>query len=315
MKVLYVPHCPLRRPTPQVGTSLRMVHCLIGSGSGSPWANIGGSCSCSSDSANGSQSHSADIYIMEPSNQRKKPILLLPKGVDKVNNIGRPAAGEYIVYNCNWSELCISSIKNMDEFRMYARPEDKREGRFQEPTFDPTSDRIVFEWTKQEDEQADKGTSDICTMNRDGSNLKCAGYEGYNKQPAWSPKGDKIVFQRQCGEGCWQLWVAKTNDGTINKESTIRLAQQYRSNTDASWSPDGTKIVYSCGDGAKAQVCISDADMEGGTTVVSGLDAPYNGAVSWCNDGYIYFEAGKYSKAQQPTVICRVAVPFRGTRK
>ena len=80
-------------------------------------------------------------------------------------------------------------------------------------------------------------------MNRDGSNLQCAGYEGYNKQPAWSPKGDQIVFQRQCGEKeCWQLWLAKTNlDGTINKQSTVQFTHEYRSNTDASWSPDGAK--------------------------------------------------------------------------
>ena len=201
----------------------------------------------------------------------------------------------------------------MDEFRKYARPADKAEGRFQEPTFDPTSERIVFEWTKQEDEQADNGTADICTMNRDGSNLQCAGYEGYNKQPAWSPKGDQIVFQRQCGEKeCWQLWLAKTNlDGTINKQSTVQFTHEYRSNTDASWSPDGAKIVYSCGEGTNAKVCISDANIAGRTIVLSGLDAPYNGAVSWCNDGYIYFEAGEGTKPQQPAVICRIPAPRR----
>jgi len=104
--------------------------------------------------------------------------------------------------------------------------------------------------------------------------------------------------------------LAKMNsDGTINKESTVQFTQKYRSNTDASWSPDGTKIVYSCGDGAKAKVCISDANKDGRAVVVSGIDAPYSGAVSWCKDGYLYFESGQGSQPQQPTVICRISAP------
>jgi Tol biopolymer transport system component len=257
------------------------------------------------------QSRSADIYVMNPADARKKVTVLGPKGVDKVNNIGHPAAGDYIVYNCNWSELCISNMRIGGQFRMYPRPADKIGGRFQEPVFDPTAKHIVFEWTKQEDEQTEQGVADICTMNRDGSNVTCAGYDGYNKQPSWSPRGDRIVFQRQCDEKeCWQLWLAKVMpDGTIDKSSAVQFTKEFRSNTDASWSPDGSKIVYSCGGGAKAEICVSNANDVGNTVVLSDLGAPYNGAISWCSDGYIYFEAGQETQPQQPSVICRIPAP------
>jgi TolB protein len=256
------------------------------------------------------QSRSADVYIVDPSEPGKPVTVLPPAGVDKVNNIGHVAAGDDIIYNCNWSELCISNIRTRESFRMLRRPTDKVGGRFQEPVFDPTATHIVFEWTKREDEQNDRGTADICTVDRDGSNWRCAGFPGYNKQPDWSPKGDRIVFQRQCAPDCWQLWLANVRpDGTIDTASAVQLTNEHRSNTDASWSPDGRKIVYSCGDGITAMVCVSEVDGGGKADMLSGLEAPYNGAVSWCNDGYIYFEAGVVSKPQQPTVICRIPAP------
>jgi TolB protein len=259
-----------------------------------------------------SQIRSADIYIIDPSKRRKEITVLAPKGVDKVNNIGHAAFGDYIAYNCNWSKICISNVKRPNEFRMFERPADKSEGRFQEPVFDPTGKHIAFEWTKEEDEQKDTGTADICTMDIDGSNLRCAGYEGYNKQPDWSPKGDRIVFQRQCGKECWHLWIAKTNlDGSLNRESTVQLTKEHPTNTDASWSPNGDSIIYSCGDDSKAMICVTDAMGGDRAVLLPEVNAHYNGAVSWCNDGYVYFEAGQASKPQQPTTICRVPAPGR----
>jgi TolB protein len=258
----------------------------------------------------------ADIYIVNPSSRRKRFTVLGPKGVDKVNNIGHVAAGNYIAYNCNWSKICISNMKRAKDFRMFERPAGMVVGRFQEPVFDPTGQHIVFEWTKEEDEQKDRGTADICTMNRDGSNLRCAGYAGYNKQPDWSPKGDRIVFQRQCGEKCWHLWTAETSpDGTIIAESAVQLTKVHPINTDASWSPNGTRIIYSCGDDLKATVCVTDANSGDRPVMVPQVSAPYNGAISWCNDRYIYFEAGPATEPQQPTVICRVPAPLEKSNR
>jgi Tol biopolymer transport system component len=97
-------------------------------------------------------------------------------------------------------------------------------------------------------------------------------------------------------------------DGTIDDKSATQLTTEYTSNTDASWSPSGKSIIFSCGNG-KATVCIMDAVVGARPVVVPQVTAPYNGAISWCNDGYIYFEAGQATEPQQPTLICRVAVP------
>jgi hypothetical protein len=263
------------------------------------------------DKAGKSQLRTADIYILRTSSQQKSPFILGPKGVDKVNNIGHAVIGDYITYNCNWDRVCVSSLRDAKDFQMFERPADKAEGRFQEPGFDPTGKFIVFEWTKQEVELEDRGQADICSMRRDGSNLHCAGFMGYNKQPSWSPRGNRIVFQRQCADkGCWHLWIANINsDGTIDDKSAMELTTEYASNTDASWSPSGKSIIFSCGNGPKATVCVMDAAVGARPVVIPQVTAPYNGAISWCNDGHIYFEAGQATEPQQPTSICRVAVP------
>ena len=54
MKLLKLPHWPLSKPQPQTGISFRMVQRFTGRGSGSPCANMGGSCGCGS--ANGGSS-------------------------------------------------------------------------------------------------------------------------------------------------------------------------------------------------------------------------------------------------------------------
>jgi hypothetical protein len=258
----------------------------------------------------GTQTHRASILVTNPDNPSQEAAPLKPEGVDKVNYTGHAVNGNKVTYSCDWKYICISNLDGTG-FRKFDRPPDMAKGRFQEPTLDPTGQYIRFEWTKEEDEKTDIGIADICTMRVDGSDLHCANFPGYNKQPDSSPdiKNNTITYQKQCGKDCWQIWTAKIKpDGHIDTASAKQLTKTGKSNTDASWSPDGTHVVYSCGvHGGAASACI--IDVKSGKVTKVDTKAPYAGALVWCTDGYFYFEAGVAGEPQKPTVICREPVP------
>jgi Tol biopolymer transport system component len=81
------------------------------------------------------------------------------------------------------------------------------------------------------------GTSDIWTMNADGTNKRrltsTSHIAEYN--PSWCPDGSKIAFD--AGKGVWVM----NRDGS----GRHRLTSTTFSYGAPSWSPDGTKLVYS----------------------------------------------------------------------
>jgi len=80
------------------------------------------------------------------------------------------------------------------------------------------------------------GTSDIWTMNADGSNKRritaTPHIAEYN--PSWSPDGSKIAFD--AGKGVWVM----NSDGSGRHRLTGTFSYGA-----PSWSPNGTKLVYS----------------------------------------------------------------------
>jgi WD40 repeat protein len=76
-------------------------------------------------------------------------------------------------------------------------------------------------------------------MNSDGSDVqrvtRSSGRDGY---PAWSPDGERIVFQSE-RDGNWEIYQ-------INKDGSepIRLTNDPADDQDPHWSPDGERIVF-----------------------------------------------------------------------
>lgn len=98
------------------------------------------------------------------------------------------------------------------------------------PRWTPDHSRIVFVSNRS-------GSESIFIMNADGSNQVQLTNSGCNdRNPAPSPDGTLIVFQRPCAGG--GLFLVTTDGATLD--------QLTDNSTDAepSWLPDGTRIVF-----------------------------------------------------------------------
>jgi TolB protein len=105
-----------------------------------------------------------------------------------------------------------------------------------EPSFAPDGQRIVFEVSKYD---AD-GNGSIYVANVDGTGIRRLTRRADDRQPNWSPTGDRIVFQRRSGE-VWDAWTIRPNGtGLRNVTGTRRVSE-----TDVAWAPDGRRIVFS----------------------------------------------------------------------
>jgi TolB protein len=173
---------------------------------------------------------------------------------------------------------------------------------FIEPTFSPDGLWIVFEV-----DQPNGGQGSIWKVRADGSAftrlVDGPGTRTDNRQPNWSPAGDRIVFQRGMGASkSWRLFTIAP-DGT-----GLRAATSGPDDTDAAWSPDGRRLVYSSSNGELAAANLYVVSADGGTPARITSHPGYDGAPSWSSDGrWIAFESAP--GASGATTIWRIAVP------
>ena len=105
-----------------------------------------------------------------------------------------------------------------------------------EPSFSPDGERIAFEVSTYDAE----GNGSIYAANVDGTGIRRLTRGHDDRQPNWSPKGDRIVFQRRKGE-VWDVWTIRPNgSGVRNVTKTRRISE-----TDIAWAPDGKRLVFS----------------------------------------------------------------------
>jgi uncharacterized repeat protein (TIGR01451 family) len=117
----------------------------------------------------------------------------------------------------------------------------------------------------------------IYVMNADGSGkVKLSGGEGLDRNPAWSPDGTKIAFERQPRGGGFPAIVVMDADGTDQR--ILSPAGEFE--TDPTWSPDGTRIAFvDFGN----EIYVMNADGSGRTNVSNhpAIDI----SPSWSPDG------------------------------
>ncbi|MER7755563.1 hypothetical protein [Kitasatospora sp. NPDC097643] len=185
---------------------------------------------------------------------------------------------------------------------------------YNEPSFSPDGEWIVFQQSWEPEHAAVHGDSaeqDSLWKVRRGGGAPVRLVDGRgtgtdNRQPNWSPTGDRIVFQRRdAGTESWSLWTVEA-DGT----GLRRVVDAPGEHTDPSWSPDGRYLVFSSdlGDLPRAQVFVVAAD--GGRPVrVTRDDASYDGAPSWSPDGrWIAFESAPGGESH-PAALWRIPAP------
>jgi TolB protein len=181
---------------------------------------------------------------------------------------------------------------------------------FTEPSFSPDGAWIVFQENLDQDGQTASGS--IWKVRASGADLtKLVDGPGTgtdNREPNWSPSGDRIVFQSHTASAAPDTWdlVTIAPDGT----SPLKLTNGGE-NTDASWSPDGTRVVYSSDRGgvARSQLFVTSGLGAGTPVQVTHVNTAYSGAPSWSPDGHwIAFESTSGAE-ESPTALWRIAAP------
>ena len=101
-------------------------------------------------------------------------------------------------------------------------------------------------------------------MGADGGNVRrLTTSGGYNVNPRWSPKGDKIAYARMQG-GTFQIFTINS-DGTGDTQLTT-----VGSSENPTWSPDARLLAYSSKQGGAVAIYVMRADGSGQTRVSQG---------------------------------------------
>lgn len=99
------------------------------------------------------------------------------------------------------------------------------------PAFSPDGAQIVFQRTVG-------GSSNIFSMNVDGTGLQQLTTTGQDASPAWAPNGTKIAFASR-RTGRWQIFLMNI-DGT----SQTNISNSSAHDTQPAWSPNGGSIAF-----------------------------------------------------------------------
>lgn len=175
-----------------------------------------------------------------------------------------------------------------------------------EPSFSPDGEWIVFEAVGG---TAGDRRGSLWKVRRDGSALTrlTGGPDGEldDRQPNWSPRGDRIAFQRRrAGSEDWDLYTIAADGRDLRPVVTGPSGD-----TDVSWSPDGRWLVFSSDHGGRAQPKIFVVAAGGGQPqAVTSDPGPADAAPSWSPDGaWIAFES--HPGEDEPAALWRIAAP------
>lgn len=134
-------------------------------------------------------------------------------------------------------------------------------------SFSPNGQQIVFISDRS-------GTPELYVMDITGANTQRITYGQYTDSPAWSPKGDLIAYERQRGQGRYDIWVIDPN-GRNNRQ----ISEAGVRNEHPSWSPDGRFLAFMSDREGRQKICVMGSD---GSSPHCVTDLPGNSAMpSW----------------------------------
>jgi Tol biopolymer transport system component len=113
---------------------------------------------------------------------------------------------------------------------------------------------------------------------------------GIDRAPSWSPDGERVAFQRDVGQGEWEIFVIGADGNGLEQLST-----HVGWDASPSWSPDGRRITFASGgrDGkSDADIFVMNAD--GSSVARLTLNPDFDQSPAWSPNGStIVFESGR----------------------
>ena len=89
------------------------------------------------------------------------------------------------------------------------------------------------------------GSDHLSLMRSDGTGVQDLdpGFIGFDDNPAWSPNGKRIAFDRGTSKDTGhEIWLIDANGANLTK-----LTSESKNATNPAWAPDGTHLVYQAG--------------------------------------------------------------------
>lgn len=219
---------------------------------------------------------------------------LSPTNAQSVNLPGQcwSAATNEVVYSSDVDErdeIYLASAANGSSVRVTYRPGYLAWEPSISPVFNDGSRWIVFESHSEANPQAG---GELWKVRSDRSLPPVRLTQNSNdRQPEWSPKGDKIVFQREVGPEQWDVFTLDVATGAVFNVTQAGALF----NTDASWSPSGNYIVYSSGDEDIKIANLFVIAATGGDRIRVTRSCGLDGAPGWSPDGSkIAFESAPF---------------------